>query len=75
MPAVPDPVPGEPGGVDQQGCEALHPAVDRDVVDVDAALGEQLLHIAVGQAEPQIPAHRQHDHLGRKPEPNERRTT
>jgi hypothetical protein len=44
-----------------------------DVVDIDAALGQQLLHVAVGQAEPQVPAHRQHDHLRREPEPRERR--
>jgi hypothetical protein len=28
-----------------------------DVIDVDAALGQQLLHIAVGQAIAQVPAH------------------
>jgi hypothetical protein len=43
------------------------------VVDGDTALGQQLLHIAVGQAVAQIPAHRQHDHLGGKPDPSERR--
>ncbi len=26
------------------------------MVDVDATLGQQLLHIPVGQAEPQVPA-------------------
>jgi hypothetical protein len=40
---------------------------------LDAALGQQLLHIPVGQPEPQIPAHRQHDHLGREPVTGERR--
>jgi hypothetical protein len=75
MPAVPDPVSAESGGVGQQRAEAPYPPVDRDVVDVDAALGQQLLHVPVGQAEPQIPAYRQHDHIRREPEPNERRTT
>jgi hypothetical protein len=45
------------------------------MVDVDAALGEQLLHIPERQAEPQVPAHRQHDHLGWEAETDERRIT
>jgi hypothetical protein len=31
------------------------------VVDLDASLGEQLLDVAVGQTEAQVPAHRQHN--------------
>jgi hypothetical protein len=31
------------------------------VVDLDPAFGEQLLDIAVGQREAQVPPHRQHD--------------
>jgi hypothetical protein len=46
--------------------------VHGDVVDVDAALGQQLLHVPIGQPEPQIPAHRQHDHLRGEPEAGER---
>jgi hypothetical protein len=42
-------VPSEPGGVGQQRGKSLHPAVDRDVVDLDAAFGEEFLDIAVGQ--------------------------
>jgi len=38
-------VPGEPGRVGQEWREAVDPPVDRDVVDLDAALGEQLLDI------------------------------
>jgi hypothetical protein len=38
--------------------EALHPPVDGDVINDDAALGQQLFHVAVGQAMPQISAHR-----------------
>jgi predicted amidophosphoribosyltransferase len=39
------------------------------VIDLDAALGEQLLNITVGQALPQIPPHRDRDHLAREPIP------
>jgi hypothetical protein len=35
-------------GIGQQWREPLHPAVDGGVVDLDAALGEQLLGVAVG---------------------------
>jgi hypothetical protein len=42
------------------------------VVDLNAALGEQLLHVAVGQTEPQVPPHREHDHVRREPESGER---
>jgi hypothetical protein len=34
------------------------------VVDLDAALGQQLLDVAVGQAVAQVPADRGRDHLG-----------
>jgi hypothetical protein len=34
------------------------------VIHLDTPLGEQLLDVAVGQAEAQVPADRQHDHLG-----------
>jgi hypothetical protein len=33
-------VAGEPGGVGEQRREALHPAIDRDVVDLDTGFGE-----------------------------------
>jgi hypothetical protein len=36
------------------------------VVDLDAALGEQLFDVAIGQAEAQVPAHRQDDDGGRE---------
>jgi hypothetical protein len=49
-PAVPGDVPAGPGGVDQLGGEPLHPPVDRDVIHGDAAFGEEVLHVAVGQA-------------------------
>jgi len=65
-------VPTEAGDVGQQRREPLHPPVDGDVIDLDATLEQQLLNVAVGQVEPQIPAHRDHDDLGRKPEPGKR---
>jgi hypothetical protein len=43
------------------------------VVDLDAALGEQLFNIAVGQAKAQIPADRQDDDVGWEPEAGEGR--
>jgi hypothetical protein len=43
-----------------------------DVVDLDAALGQQILHVSVGQAIMHIPAHRDRDHLRWKPEPGAR---
>jgi hypothetical protein len=42
----------------------LSPTVDRDVVDLDPALGQQPLDVAVGQAEAQVPADREDDDIG-----------
>jgi hypothetical protein len=55
------------------GVNRLHPPEDGDVVDLDSAFDQQLLHVAVGQAVTQVPADRDHDHLSREPEPGERR--
>jgi hypothetical protein len=63
-----------PGGLGEQRGEALDPAVDGGVVDVNAALGEELLDVAVRQREAQVPAHREDDHLGREAEASERRS-
>ncbi len=41
------------------------------MVDLDAALGEQLLDVAVGQPKAQVPAHRQDDDLRREAEADE----
>jgi hypothetical protein len=49
----------------------LYPPEDRDVVDLDAALGEQFLKVAIGQPEAQVPADRQHDHIGWEAEAGE----
>ncbi len=46
-PTVPDVMATGPGCVDQQRCEALDPSVDRDVINLDATLGEQFLDVAV----------------------------
>jgi hypothetical protein len=51
----------------------MHPPVDGDVVDLDAAFDQQFFNVAVGQVEPQVPPNRDDDHLGREPEPGERR--
>ena len=53
--------------VDEFGRERLHPPIDRHVIHHDGALGQQLLHIAVGQSVPQIPAHRDRNHFAREP--------
>ena len=61
-------MPDEPSRVDQQRCEPSYPSVDGDVIDGDTALGQQFHDVAEGQAIPQEPADRQHDHVGRKPD-------
>jgi hypothetical protein len=73
LPAVTDGVAAGSGGLGQQWGKAHHPAIHHDVVDLDPAFCEQLLEVAVGQAETQISAHREHDHIGREAEPGERR--
>jgi hypothetical protein len=42
------------GGLDELGGEPLDPPVDGDVIDGDAAFGQQFLHVAVGQAVAQV---------------------
>jgi hypothetical protein len=56
------------GDIGQQRCEAQPPLVDGDVVNFDAALDQQFLDVAVGQAEPQVPADCQHGDVGREGE-------
>ena len=51
-PAIPGHLPTRPGCVDQQRGKPLHPQVERHVVDLDAALGEQFLQIPVRQPVP-----------------------
>jgi hypothetical protein len=57
-PPVPGSLPARPGGLGELWSEALHPSVDGDVIDGDAALGQQFLNVPVGQAIPQVPADR-----------------
>jgi hypothetical protein len=40
-------VAARPGRTSEQQGEALHPPVHSDVVDLNSAFGEQLLHVAV----------------------------
>ena len=54
------------GRIDELGREGLHPPVDRDVIDLDAAFGQQFLDVAVGQSVAQVPAHRDRDRLPRE---------
>jgi hypothetical protein len=67
-------MPAEPGGVSKQWGEALHPPEDRDMVDLDTTFEEEFFDVAVGQVVAQIQPDRDHDHLGREPEPGERST-
>ncbi len=64
-------LPTRPGGVGQQRREAQYPPVDRHMVDLETALGAQLLDVAVRQAEAQIPADRDDDDVGREAEAGE----
>jgi len=66
-------VTSEPGSVGQQRREALHPPKHGHVIHLDTTLDQQLLDVAVGQVEPQVPADRDHDHVGWEPESGERR--
>ncbi|WP_235497790.1 hypothetical protein [Frankia sp. R43] len=52
-------------------CPAFAGRNSADVIDIEAAFDEELFHIAVRQGEPQVqvPPRRQHDHLGREPDP------
>ena len=61
-----DPIVGVPLGA-MPGCRQQ--LLQRDVVDLDAALGEPLFDVAVRQPEGQIPADGQDDHVGREAKP------
>jgi hypothetical protein len=41
------------------------------MVDLDAAFGEQLLDVAVGEPVAEVPVDRDHDHVGREAESGE----
>ena len=59
----------KPSGVGQQRREPQHPPVDGDVVDLDAALGQQFFDVAIGQAEAQGPGDRHDDRIGWEAKP------
>ena len=59
MPAIPDDVQSRPSRLRELRREPLDPPVDGHVIDLDAALGEELFHVPIGQAEPQVPPDRQ----------------
>ena len=50
--AIPRDVPTGSGGLDELRREPLDPPVDAHVIDLDAAFGEELLHVPVGKTEP-----------------------
>ena len=52
--------------------EALDPAIQGDVVDLDTPVGKHGLEVAVADRELQVPAHRPQDHPGREAEATER---
>jgi hypothetical protein len=45
-------MPAEPGSVGQQRSDPLNPPVDRDVINLNPTLDQQLLDIAIGKIEP-----------------------
>ena len=66
-------MPARPRGLDELAGETLHSPVDGHVIHGDAALGQQLPGIAVGQSVPRVPADRDRGHLPREPEASEDR--
>jgi hypothetical protein len=56
MPAIADQMLSSSCGLGELRREPLDPPVDRDVVDLDPALAQELLDVPIRQAEPQIPA-------------------
>jgi hypothetical protein len=66
-PAIVGRATGRPCGIEELRGEGLHPTVDRHVIDLDAAFGQQLLDVSVREPVTQIPAHRHRDHLTREP--------
>ena len=57
---------------DEQGSESLHSPEDREMVNLNASLGEQFLDVSVEQSVAQVPADSEEDHVWRKPESSER---
>jgi len=72
-PAISDDVLSSSGRLGELRRKALNPPVQLDVVDRDAALGEELFDVSAGEAEAQVPADREGDGLGREAVPGEGR--
>ena len=60
------------GALPDFGAELAHPAMNRRSIAHDPALGQHVTHIAIRQRAAAAPAHRQQDHVLRKPMPTER---
>ena len=58
--------------VEEQRRDAAHPPEQGDVIDVDAALCEESLEVAIGELEAEVRANRQRNHFGREPEADKR---
>ena len=65
--------PARPRGLDDQRGGAMHPPVNRDVIDVDAAFREQFFNVSVRESVTEAPTDGQQDHVGREPVAGERR--
>ncbi len=61
------------GGLGELWREPLDPPVDAHVIDLDASLRQEFLHISVGEAEPEVPPDSQGDDLGWEAVPGEGR--
>jgi hypothetical protein len=72
-PAITNTLTTRPRGVNHERSEALHPSLDGDMVDVDAAFGEKFFDIAVRESVAEVPAQRQQDHARWEPESRKRR--
>jgi hypothetical protein len=71
-PAITNTVPARPSRVDDQRGEALHPPINRHVINVDTAFREQFFDVTVRQAVAEVPADGQQDEVRREPKSSER---
>ncbi len=67
-------MPARTGWLSEDRGEPLHPSIQRDVVDLDTAPGEQFFKIAVREVVAQALANYEQNHIRREPEPGERRS-
>ena len=66
-PAITNTLTTRPRCVDRERSEALHPSLNGDMVDLDAAFGEKFFDIAVREYVAEISAHCQQDHVRWEP--------